>query len=117
MWNVTINISPESEMTTKQVKAAGKAAANTNSTSQNLYFAVTTFDKDGHDIGFRVVDLYHFGTRKWLQQHTWWALHNGHTFEVNPATPEQTKAHIAEMAKQLAEKFNGPAEEPKAVAA
>lgn len=107
----------------KQVKTAIAAIASTamvaNSTPQanNLYMSVDTFDNAGKTIGDRIVDLYHFGTRKWLQDHTWWAMHNGHTVEINPANNDQIAAYLATGKLALAEKFNGakhPAPAPKA---
>lgn len=91
---------------TKQVQKDAAQRASNNSTSQNLYFGVQSFDKEGHDIGFRIVDLYHFGTRKWMEKHTWWALHNGHTLEIIPTTPDQVTAHVAKLAAELVEKYS-----------
>jgi hypothetical protein len=76
--------------------------------ASNLFFSVKTFDPQGKDIGFRVVDLYHFGTRKWLQDHLWWALHHHNLVEINEATPEETDAYLVAAKAALAEKFNGP---------
>lgn len=95
----------------KQVKAASAApltapAVNGNSRN-NLYMSVDTFDTTGRTIGARIVDLYHFGTRGWLQQHFWWAMHNGHTVEVNVATDEQIATYIAAGTTKLAEKYGG----------
>lgn len=81
-----------------------------NSTpQQNLYMNVETFDAQGHTIGSRIVDLYHFGTRNWLQSHMWWAMHNGHCVEVNVATPTQIDEYLASAKQALAEKFNSTA--------
>lgn len=116
---------------TKQVKkAAAKntpaAAQDTNGNSQNnLYISVKTFENvEGRCIGERIVDLYHFGTRSWLQNHQWWAMHNGHSVEVNVATPDEIDAYLASGKAALAEKFNksseavndAPAEAEKAAA-
>lgn len=95
----------------KQVKTAAVAslamAANSTPQANNLYMSVDTFDVAGKTIGDRIVDLYHFGTRKWLQDHTWWAMHNGHTVEINPANNDQIDAYLAAGKLALAEKFNG----------
>lgn len=82
-----------------------KQQANTT-TENNLFISVKTFDKEGKTVGERIVDMYHFGTRKWLQQHTWWAVHNGHEIETKLATPDEVKAYLAAAAQALASKFN-----------
>lgn len=46
--------------------------------AQHLHIRVNTFNSAGEQIGTRLVDLYHYGTKAWLQNHTWWAMHNGH---------------------------------------
>lgn len=99
---------------TKQVKnivAAEAVAATTNNKPNNLYMSVKTFDQEGKTIGERIVDLFHFGTRGWLQQHIWWAMLNSNCVEVNIATPEETAAYLASGVTALAEKFNGPSKE------
>lgn len=94
-------------MTTKQVKtiAPAPAPANTNQ-SNNLYISVKTFDVEGRTIGERIVDMYHFGTRNWLQNHHWWAMHNGNCVETNIASPEEIESYLASAKVALAERFN-----------
>ena len=96
----------------KQVKMpdAPQAPANRN----NLYISVKTFDSEGKVVGERIVDLYHFGTRNWLQNHHWWAMHNGHCVETNTATPDEIEAFLVSAKQALAEKFNGAGPEAKA---
>lgn len=65
----------------KQVEAAAQGAAQ-NSQTRNLYVTVNTYDPKNKQIGTRVVDMYHYGTRNWLSNHLWWATHNGHTVET-----------------------------------
>lgn len=72
----------------------------------NLYFTVETFDRENKQIGSRIVDLYHFGTRDWLSNHQWWALHNGHTTESRPATADEITEYLDKAKLALAEKFN-----------
>ena len=118
---------------TKQVK---KATANTDDTlvavpaavapadtksPSNLFISVKTFENvEGRSIGDRIVDMYHFGTRSWLQNHVWWAMHNGHSVEQNLATPDEIDTYLAAGKAALAEKFNktvdAPQELEKAVA-
>lgn len=59
-----------------------------------LHVQVDTFDSAGQQVGTRVVDMYHFGTRNWLANHTWWAMHNGHTVR-------QQLAELAEAIEEL----------------
>ena len=77
-------------MTSKSMTPQPATQAPVANQASNLFFSVKTFDAQGKDIGFRVVDLYHFGTRKWLQDHLWWALHHHNLVEINEATPEET---------------------------
>jgi len=96
---------------------AAPAPTATNGNPQNLYISVMTFNPEGRDIGERIVDMHHFGTRKWLQDHLWWATHNGHATEINVATPAQVDEYLANGVKALAEKFNTAAAEPVAAEA
>lgn len=89
----------------KQVntQAVAQPAAN-----RNLYVSVNTFDGDkGAQIGTRVVDMYHYGTRNWLANHLWWATHNGHKVEVNDASDDEVNAYLDNAKHALADKFNG----------
>lgn len=83
--------------------------AGTTQPEKNLYVRVDTFNTKGEQIGTRIVDMYHFGTRNWLQSHTWWAMHNSHTVKQDCATDAEVEAYVAEQAKALAERFNGAA--------
>jgi hypothetical protein len=78
----------------------------------NLFISVKTFDAEGKTVGERIVDMYHFGTRNWLQNHHWWAMHNGHCVETNVATADEVTGYLAASKEALAAKFN-----TKAVAA
>ncbi|OYV41145.1 MAG: hypothetical protein B7Z80_02715 [Rhodospirillales bacterium 20-64-7] len=90
----------------ENVPAHQDGDANQHS-SKTLYMSVKTFDgKTGKDIGERIVDLYHFGTRAWLAKHTWWAMHNGHSLQVDMATDEEIGRYLFEQEKALQEKFN-----------
>lgn len=105
-------------MKTKQVNDVAPASAPQQN---NLYLSVRTFNPEGKDIGFRIVDLYHFGTRKWMQDHLWWALHHGNLTEINVATPPEIDQYLADAKLALAEKFGQSpqtaAEEPQDKAA
>ena len=102
-------------MTSKSKTApAAPAAAASNGNPQNLFVSVSTFNAEGKTIGERIVDMHHFGTRKWLQDHLWWSTHNAHTVEINVANPEQSDAYIASGKAALAAKFNTtPASAPE----
>lgn len=96
----------------KQVKPANTvvqaapASANEAGSERNLYVQVTTRNDAAKVIGTRIVDMYHFGTRNWLHNHQWWAMHNGHNIEVEVANPEDVAAYLADAKIKLAEKFN-----------
>lgn len=72
----------------------------------NLFISVKTFDVEGKTVGERIVDMYHFGTRNWLQNHHWWAMHNGHCVETNVATSDEVTTYLAASKEALAAKFN-----------
>jgi hypothetical protein len=82
------------------------AAPATSSGPSNLFISVKTFDVEGKTVGERIVDMYHFGTRNWLQNHHWWAMHNGHCVETNVATPAEVTGYLAASKEALAAKFN-----------
>lgn len=92
------------------------AAANSINTPQttktnaqgpsNLFISVKTFDGEGKTVGERIVDMYHFGTRNWLQNHHWWAMHNGHCVETNVATQDEITNYLAASKEALVAKFN-----------
>lgn len=107
-------------MTSKSNAAppAAPAPEATNGNPQNLYISVSSFNAEGRTIGERIVDMHHFGTRKWLQDHLWWATHNGHSVEINVATAEQIDNYLAAGKAALAERFNSetPASAPAASA-
>lgn len=93
-------------------------AANSTETAKpaNLFISVKTFDKDGKTIGERIVDQYHFGTRNWMQNHLWWAMHNSAEVEIKLATPEEIDAYVSSARAALAEKFNAPVAAEKVAA-
>lgn len=73
---------------------------------KNLFIKVDTFNEEGREIGTRIVDMYHFGTRNWLQNHLWWAMHNKATVESQVAVQKDIDIYLMESKKALAEKFN-----------
>lgn len=81
----------------------------TDKTPASLYVSVKTFNPEGRTVGERIVDLYHFGTRNWLQNHHWWAMHNGHCVEVTVATDAEVAAYVESQKASLAAKFNADA--------
>lgn len=78
------------------------ATANQN---RNLFVVVNTYGQDGKQVGTRVVDMYHYGTRNWLQNHTWWAMHNGCVVETQPANDAEVEEYLANAKEALAKKF------------
>jgi hypothetical protein len=76
------------------------------SSDRSLFVSVETFDNDNKSIGSRVVDMYHYGTRNWLQNHTWWAMHNSCVVETRPATEEEAKAYVEAATASLVNKYN-----------
>lgn len=89
---------------------------------QNLFISVKTFDPEGKTVGERIVDMCHYGTRKWLSDHLWWATHNGNCTEIDLAKPAEIDAYLAKGKEALAAKFNhsapvGAVVEPTAAAA
>lgn len=58
----------------------------TKQQGSNLMVIVDTVDSRGAIVGTRTVDMYHYGTRDWLSNHAWWAMHNGHTLTQRPVT-------------------------------
>lgn len=97
----------------KQVQDAVQHSDATAHQSKNLYVTVTTYDAKGKQVGVRVVDMYHYGTRNWVQNHLWWAVHQkpAHVIEINEATEVEVDEYLATQAKALQEKF---AKEPVA---
>ncbi|CAM6031244.1 unnamed protein product [Sphagnum compactum] len=84
---------------------------------RNLFVLVETFNYGGEQIGTRIVDMYHFGTRNWLQNHHWWAMHNGHVVETRTATDEEIGEYVEEQRLKLADKYSSPQQEAESVAA
>lgn len=72
-----------------------------------LYVSVKTFEagEAGKRIGFRVVDMYHYGTRNWLQKHIWWAMHHSYVVEQDLATEEQVANYLKDQALRLQDKY------------
>lgn len=93
----------------KQVQQDAPAmGANDQQQSKVLYVTVETFNNEGRPVGFRVVDMYHYGTRNWLANHQWWAMHNDHMCEIKPATSEEANEYLAKAAQALQNKYSTP---------
>lgn len=75
-----------------------------------LFFKVNTTDSTGASLGDRIVDIYHYGTHNWMQDHMWWAVHKGHVVTVTTATEAEVKAHTDAQIAALAAKFAKPAQ-------
>lgn len=91
------------------IAVAMEPAENQQTQANNLYISVKTFNTEGKTIGERIVDMYHFGTRNWLQNHLWWAMHHGACVETNIATDGEINAYLATAKQALADKFNSDA--------
>jgi hypothetical protein len=106
--SASISTIPTTNKTETNAPAAPNSSgpASTNSGPSNLFISVKTFDAEGKTVGERIVDMYHFGTRNWLQNHHWWAMHNGHCVETNVATPTEIENYLAASKTALAQKFN-----------
>lgn len=72
-----------------------------------LQQAVRTCDENGEEVGFRIVDMYHPGTAKWLQKHLWWASHNGCAVTFNLPTDAEIADYVSMMTQRLAQQFGG----------
>lgn len=107
------------QVQTTPTTPVAQSMANKGERKQNLFFSVKTFDgQSGKEIGDRIVDLYHIGTRDWVSNHVWWAMHNGHEVVQNVATDEEVAYYLRDQEKKLQEKFGAPksqqVEEPAA---
>lgn len=76
-----------------------------NQSPKSLYMTVCSFDPDGTEIGRRVVDQYHYGTRGWITKHLWWAMHNNKGVTIAPSEPDEIEAYLAESKEALQEKY------------
>lgn len=90
---------------TKRVTIEQTPAVAAQTEQRNLYVRVDTHNAKSEQIGTRIVDMYHFGTRNWLQNHTWWAMHNGHTVSQNVAADGEVEQYVVEQANALAAKY------------
>lgn len=89
----------------KQVQAALAPQPGATPQPRNLYVTVNTYNPEGKQIGTRVVDMHHYGTRNWLQDHTWWAMHNGNTVEIMIANEAEIADYVANVANKVEQKF------------
>lgn len=54
----------------------------------------------------RICDLYNFQSRKWLTNHQYWAMHQGHTVEIHPATDDEVTAYTSKQAQLLSRRYS-----------
>lgn len=92
----------EKDTMSKKAEVAVKVPAQ----QSQLYVTVNTYGTDGKQVGTRVVDMYHYGTRNWLQNHMWWAMHHAHSVETLIANEAEVADYIKNQEVALAEKFN-----------
>lgn len=74
--------------------------------AQNLFMSITSVDVGDNVVGYKIIDLYHYGTRSWLANHQWWAMHNNVSVEVRVATDEEVQEFMAKKAKQLQDHYS-----------
>lgn len=74
--------------------------------NRQLFLTVNTYDSNNAQVGHRVVDLYHFGTNKWMSKHFWWAAHQGYSVDTQIASDEEVAAYMESAKQALADKFN-----------
>lgn len=98
---------------TKQVTVASAVQDAKQNGNSNLFISVNTFDAEGKTVGERIVDMFHYGTRNWLQNHLWWAMHHNHQVECTVCTPEQSAEYVKSASLALAAKFNAPVAAPE----
>lgn len=99
---VTASVAQTPKTNTEQEPGAAPVVSQ----NKTLFIKVDTYDMKGQLIGNRIVDIYHFGTKNWMSGHNWWAMHNGHTVEVTPASQLEIDNHMAAQLNALADKFN-----------
>lgn len=88
--------------------ATAEAAQNVMATDHKdpFHVSVTTRipDKDVV-VDSRVCDIYNFQSRKWLTNHQFWAMHQGHTVEIHPATDDEVGAYTSKQAQLLSRRY------------
>ena len=89
----------------KKVHQPIVVAPNVAAAPKTLYVTISTYGQDGKQIGSRVVDMYHYGTRNWLSNHLWWATHNSCAVETVVASDSEVKEYLTAATSALAEKF------------
>jgi hypothetical protein len=89
----------------KRVQDANPAQNQSQTQTKSLYVTVCTFDKGGKTIGTRVVDMYHYGTRNWMQNHLWWAMHNSCVIETQVSTEDEVAEYVKVGSQALQEAF------------
>lgn len=92
---------------TTTVAAPVDTAVPHSTSPQNLFISVRTFNVEGKTIGERIVDMFHYGTTKWLTKHLWWSTQHGYCTEVDVAKPEEIEAYLAAGKLALVAKYNG----------
>lgn len=92
-------------MSSKAQAAVKVPAQQPQAQSNHLYVKVTTYNTEGREVGTRVVDMYHYGTRNWLQGHMWWAMHHSNTVECLIADDGDVADYVKEQELKLLDKF------------
>lgn len=57
-------------------------------------------------IDSRVCNINDFQSRKWLTNHQFWAINQGHTVEMRPATSDEVQGYVAKQSKLLSNRYN-----------
>lgn len=64
---------------------------------KSLYIKIETYNAKNQQVGERIVDIYHPGTAKWIQKHSWWAAHKGCLIEIRNADAGEIQAFLKEQ--------------------
>lgn len=53
----------------------------------------------------RLCDIYNFQSRKWLTNHQFWAMHQGHTVELHTASSDEVAEYTRKQAQLLSRRY------------
>lgn len=73
-----------------------------------LYVKVLTTAKAGDatvTIDSRVTDIANWDSRKWLTNHQFWAMHQGHSVSMDKATTDEVNNFVNQQAQALSRRF------------
>lgn len=91
-----------------QVVEEISVSVNTAEEPKNSSFHVQVLTKVPNKdvvVDSRICDIYNFQSRKWLTNHQFWAMHQGHTVELHPATPDEVQQYTQRQAQLLSNRY------------